>query len=251
MAVRFFIKCHETDDTQSTIQFRRTTLKSVLAYNDDFLHDLLLMRIGIQSSRFQFSGAPRSIESQHKCTTNPFSYPLSDHFLWVPNKCDPLILGISSECLSHFVNYHVQAGTKYRQLCWFAHHSISLIPTSASDNSVWCRTNMAHVFIHGLKTWLRLYENSVQSILSKLSNSNESRLLLFTESLRNLSSQIEFISDLCMLNYKQSDISMYPLTKLHGVELLAYLMSKADCSMCHPSEHIVRFLFKEAARPLI
>ncbi|KAH8877930.1 Gamma-tubulin complex component 6 [Schistosoma japonicum] len=246
----FLSSGHETDDTQSTIQFRRTTLKSVLAYNDDFLHDLLLMRIGIQSSRFQFSGAPRSIESQHKCTTNPFSYPLSDHFLWVPNKCDPLILGISSECLSHFVNYHVQAGTKYRQLCWFAHHSISLIPTSASDNSVWLGQIWA-CFIHGLKTWLRLYENSVQSILSKLSNSNESRLLLFTESLRNLSSQIEFISDLCMLNYKQSDISMYPLTKLHGVELLAYLMSKADCSMCHPSEHIVRFLFKEAARPLI
>ncbi|KAK4471298.1 hypothetical protein MN116_004738, partial [Schistosoma mekongi] len=246
----FLSSGHEADDTQSTVQFRSTTLKSVLTYNDDFLHDLLLMRIGIQSSRFRFLGASRSTESQQKCTTNPFSYPLSDHFLWVRNKCDPLTLGVSSECLSHFINYHIQAGTKYRQLCWFAHHSISLIPTSASDNSIWLGQIWA-CFIHGLKTWLRLYEYSVQSILSKLSNSNESRLLLFTESLRNLSNQIEFVSDLCMLNYKQSDISMYPLTKLHGVELLAYLMSKADGSVCHPSEHIVRFLFKEAALPLI
>lgn len=60
-----------------------------------------------------------------------------------------------------------------------------------------------------------------------------------------------FVSDLCMLNYDQSDVSTYPLTKLHGIALLAYLMSKTDGCMSHGCEPIVRLLFKEAARPFI
>ncbi|RTG89078.1 gamma-tubulin complex component 6 [Schistosoma bovis] len=62
---------------------------------------------------------------------------------------------------------------------------------------------------------------------------------------------LRFVSDLCMLNYDQSDVSTYPLTKLHGIALLAYLMSKTDGCMSHGCEPIVRLLFKEAARPFI
>ncbi|CAH8501101.1 unnamed protein product [Schistosoma turkestanicum] len=246
----FLSNSGELQETQSTVKLQTDTLKAAFIYNDSFLHDLLVMRIGIQSDRFQFVGTSRSIESQSENVKHSFSYPLIGHFLWVPNKCDPLMLGVSSQSLSHFVSYHTIAGTKYRQLCWFAYHSVSLIPTLTSDKSVWLGQIWA-CFIQGLKTWLYSYENSVHSILSKLSNISKSGLLLITENLRYLSKQIEFVSDLCMLNYEQSDVSTYPLTKLHGIELLAYLMSKTDGSMSHACEPIVRFLFKEAAQPLI
>uniref|UniRef100_A0A3Q0KSM5 GCP_C_terminal domain-containing protein n=2 Tax=Schistosoma mansoni TaxID=6183 RepID=A0A3Q0KSM5_SCHMA len=244
----FLSSSSEAEEAQSNVKLRSTTIKSTLRYNDNFLHDLLVMRIGIQSDRFQFLGTSRP--SQNENVKHSFFYPLTGHFLWVPHKCDPIMLGVSSHCLSHFVTDHIKAGTKYRQLCWFAHHSISLIPTCESDKSIWLGQIWA-CFIQGLKTWLRTYENSVYSVLSKLSNMSESGLLLITESLHYLSKQIEFVSDLCMLNYDQSDVSTYPLTKLHGIALLAYLMSKTDGSMSHGCEPIVRLLFKEAARPFI
>uniref|UniRef100_A0A094ZU31 Gamma-tubulin complex component 6 n=1 Tax=Schistosoma haematobium TaxID=6185 RepID=A0A094ZU31_SCHHA len=238
----------EAEEAQSTVKLQSTTIKSPLTYNDNFLHDLLVLRLGIQSDRFQFLGTSRP--SQTENVKHSFSYPLTGHFLWIPHKCDPITLGVSSQCLSHFVTDHIKVGTKYRQLCWFAHHSISLIPTCEYDKSVWLGQIWA-CFIQGLKTWLRTYENSVHSVLSKLSNIGESKLLLITESLHYLSKQIEFVSDLCMLNYDQSDVSTYPLTKLHGIALLAYLMSKTDGCMSHGCEPIVRLLFKEAARPFI
>ncbi|CAH8525772.1 unnamed protein product [Schistosoma mattheei] len=238
----------EAEEAQSTVKLQSTTIKLPLTYNDNFLHDLLVLRIGIQSDRFQFLGTSRP--SQTENVKHSFSYPLTGHFLWIPHKCDPITLGVSSQCLSHFVTGHIKVGTKYRQLCWFAHHSISLIPTCESDKSVWLGQIWA-CFIQGLKTWLRTYENSVHSVLSKLSNIGESKLLLITESLHYLSKQIEFVSDLCMLNYDQSNVSTYPLAKLHGIALLAYLMSKTDGCMSHGCEPIVRLLFKEAARPFI
>ncbi|CAI2729242.1 unnamed protein product [Schistosoma spindalis] len=238
----------ETEEAQSTVKLQSITIKSPLTYNDNFLHDLLVLRIGIQSDRFHFLGTSRPNQTEN--VKHSFSYPLTGHFLWIPHKCDPITLGVSSQCLSHFVTDHIKVGTKYRQLCWFAHHSISLIPTCEFDKSVWLGQIWA-CFIQGLKTWLRTYENSIHSVLSKLSNIGESKLLLVTESLHYLSKQIEFVSDLCMLNYNQSDVSTYPLTKLHGIVLLAYLMSKTDGSMSHGCEPIARLLFKEAARPFI
>lgn len=178
----------EAKEAQSTVKLQSTTIKLPLTYNDSFLHDLLVLRLGIQSDRFQFLGTSRP--SQTENVKHSFSYPLTGHFLWIPHKCDPITLGVSYQCLSHFVTDHIKVGTKYRQLCWFAHHSISLIPTCESDKSVWLGQIWA-CFIQGLKTWLRTYENSVHSVLSKLSNIGESKLLLITESLHYLSKQIE------------------------------------------------------------
>ncbi|CAH8536599.1 unnamed protein product [Heterobilharzia americana] len=239
------------DTLSDDLQFHSTALKSVPTKDNSFIRDLLLMRIGIQSERFQYFSDSRWTSVQNENRTHPSSHPLTGFFMWVPNNQDSVVLGVSSQCLSNFLSSHLKAGTQYRKLCWFAYHVISLIPTpTTTDGPIW-RGQIWTCFVQGLKTWLSTYENSIHTFLSELSGNHNYGLLRTAGVLRRLSKQIQYVADLCMLNYKQPDGSTYPLLKLSGVELLAYLLSKADCSMCHYSERIVRFLFKEAAQPLI
>nr|CAH8845960.1 unnamed protein product [Trichobilharzia regenti] len=228
-----------------------TTLKSVSAYRNDFLRHLLFLRMGTQSESFHyfsdFIPTTTTTTDQNSDQTPYYSHPLTGHFVWIPNNQDSLNMGISSQGLSHFVDSHLKAGTVYKKLCWFAYHVVSLSPASVRDNAIWLGKIWA-CFVQGLRTWLGVYEKSLYSILSKLSDSNDYGLLWITDRLSYLSKQIKFVGELCMLNAEQSS---YPLLKLNGLGLLAYLMSKADQCMCHSSERIARFLFKEAAEPLI
>ncbi|CAH8820774.1 unnamed protein product, partial [Trichobilharzia szidati] len=234
-----------------------STLKSVSAYNNDFLRHLLFLRMGTQSERFHyFSDFIPGTTDQISDQMPYYSHPLTGHFAWIPNDQDSLNIGVSSQCLSHFVDSHLKAGTVYKKLCCFAYHVVSLFPTSVHDNTIWLGKIWA-CFIQGLRTWLGVYEKSLYSILSKLSDSNDYGLLWITNRLSCLSKQIKFVGELCMLNAEQSNasssssVSSYPLLKLNGIGLLAYLMSKADRCMCHSSERTARFLFKEAAKPFV
>ncbi|CAH8845987.1 unnamed protein product [Trichobilharzia szidati] len=215
--------------------------------------------MGTQSERFHYFSdfIPTTTTDQNSDQMPYYSHPLTGHFAWIPNNQDSLNIGVSSQCLSHFVDSHLKAGTVYKKLCCFAYHVVSLFPTSVHDNTIWLGKIWA-CFIQGLRTWLGVYEKSLYSILSKLSDSNDYGLLWITDRLSCLSKQIKFVGELCMLNAEQSSASSsssasasYPLLKLNGIGLLAYLMSKADRCMCHSSERTARFLFKEAAKPFV
>ncbi|CAH8646117.1 unnamed protein product [Dicrocoelium dendriticum] len=77
-----------------------------------FFQDLLLLRMGTQSSRFKWELPPN--KEEQNCNE-----PLVGQFHYCLSSFDAVILGISESVLTNLIQTHLMCGTYYRRLCWF------------------------------------------------------------------------------------------------------------------------------------
>ncbi|OON17775.1 hypothetical protein X801_06384, partial [Opisthorchis viverrini] len=208
-----------------------------------FFHDLLLLRIGLQSTRFLWD-VPTKMGQ-----VGGGDQPLAGHFTHCPNRTDAVSLGISEAALANTVKEHLRAGTAYRRLNWFAHKVVPLapIPGRAWQGPTWA------CFIHAISQWLMAYEEAVQLVLKeeldvfrRPISSSSSGALELSHRLKTLTDRISFVADLCMLKGASC-----PLLNSRGIELLVYLATRADHFACTPAEPIARFLFNRACGPFL
>lgn len=214
---------------------------------NSFYRDLLLLRMGTQSSRFVWDLSPG--KEEQNCNG-----PLVGHFRYCSSSFDAFVLGISESVLTNLMHIHLVCGTYYRRLCWFAR---KLVPLTLVPGQMWQGLTWT-CFVHATSTWLSWYEEALQHFLQQLNTLSETRvstvidreppgLLKFHKRLRILTDRILFMCKVCML----VDTNDYPLLQLSGMDLLVHLASKCTQSVCSPSESMARFLFQRACQPFL
>ncbi|KAF7256107.1 hypothetical protein EG68_06950 [Paragonimus skrjabini miyazakii] len=215
-------------------------------FRSEFFRDLILLRMGIQSSRFRWDvlnekGQPKATE------------PLVGQFVYYPCDLDGMVLGFSGIALANSLSSQIWAGTYYRRLSWLARNVISLTPVAGKP---WYGPTWA-CFAHALTTWLNAYEEALQYVLRQCEQwtlddsttdkqSRQLGLLLLIQRLKKLTDRINFVANLCMLTE-----SGCPLLRMRGIELLTHLVSIADQFACSPVEPVVRFFFRHACKPFL
>ncbi|KAF5401755.1 hypothetical protein PHET_05037 [Paragonimus heterotremus] len=215
-------------------------------YRSEFFRDLILLRLGIQSSRFRWD-VPNE-KDQPKATE-----PLVGQFVYHPYDLDGMVLGFSGVALTNSLSSQLLAGTYYRRLSWLARNVISLTPVVGKP---WHGPTWA-CFANALTTWLSAYEEALQHVLGQCERwtmddctadkrSRPLGLLLLIQRLKKLTDRINFVANLCMLTEASC-----PLLRVRGIELLTHLVSIADQFACSPVEPLVRFFFRHACKPFL
>ncbi|TGZ74221.1 hypothetical protein CRM22_001051 [Opisthorchis felineus] len=233
---------HESNVCSDTLPPELLTNSRTREHRRSFFHDLLLLRIGLQSTRFLWD-VPTKMGQ-----VGGGDEPLAGRFTHCPNKTDAISLGISEAALANTVKEHLRAGTAYRRLNWFAHKVVPLAPI---PGRTWQGPTWA-CFIHAISQWLMAYEEAVQLVLKEELDvfrrpiSSSSGVLELSHRLKTLTDRISFVADLCMLKGASC-----PLLNSRGIELLVYLATRADHFACTPAEPIARFLFKRACGPFL